>query len=54
MFYIYDTKEKKSVTRPQTIRCNAERVAQSMNIKRCGIDEVDKPENKRRFVIREV
>lgn len=54
MFYVYDTKKDKSVARGFTIRCNAERIAQRMNIQQCGIDEVDKPEDKRRFVIKEV
>ena len=54
MFYIYDTKEKKTITKPQVMRCNAQRVAQYINIKRCGIDEIDKPEDKRRFIIKEI
>ena len=54
MFYIYDTKEKRTATRTGwSIRCNAERVCQAMNIKHEGIEEVDKPANERRFVIKE-
>lgn len=54
MFYIYDTKEKRTATRtPISIRCNAERVCQAMNIKHEGIEETDKPERERRFIIKE-
>lgn len=54
MFWIYDTKEKKTVTRtPISIRCNAERVCQAMNIKHEGVEEVYKKENERRFIIKE-
>ena len=54
MFYIYDTKEKRTATRtPISIRCNAERVCQAMNIKHEGVEEADKPANERRFVIKE-
>ena len=52
MFYIYDTKNKKSVTRPMQLRCNAQRTCQVLNIKYEGVDETEKPENDRRFVIR--
>lgn len=53
-FYVYDTKEKKTIGNGATLRCNAERFCQSMNVRQCGIDEIDKPAMERRFVIREV
>jgi len=54
MFYIYDTKEKRTATRTGwSIRCNAERVCQAMNIKYEGIEEINKPERERRFIIKE-
>ena len=54
MFYIYDTKEKRTATRTGwSIRCNAERVCQAMNIKHEGVEETDKPERERRFIIKE-
>lgn len=54
MFYIYDTKEKRTATRTiWSIRCNAERVCQVMNIKYEGVEEADKPANERRFIIKE-
>lgn len=55
MFRIYDTKEKKFVGNyGNKLRCNADRVAQSMNIRQCGIDECDKKPEDRRFVVREM
>lgn len=53
MFYIYDRQNKKAVTRPMQMRCNAQRTCQVMNIKYVGVDETEKPENERRFVIKE-
>jgi hypothetical protein len=54
MFYIYDTKNKKTATKSGwQIRCNAARVCQAMNIKHEGVEETDKPENERRFIIKE-
>lgn len=54
MFYIYDTKEKRTATRtPISIRCTAVRVCQAMNIKHEGVEEADKPANERRFIIKE-
>ena len=55
MFWIYDTKEKRTATRtPITIRCTAERVCQAMNIKHEGVEEANKPERERRYIIKEV
>lgn len=53
MFYIYDTKERRTVTKCMKLRCNAEKIAYSTNIKQCGIDEVEKPQNQRRFIVKE-
>lgn len=54
MFWIYDTKEKRTATRTVwSLRCNAERVCQAMNIKNEGVEETDKPANERRFIIKE-
>lgn len=54
MFWIYDTKEKRTATRtPISIKCNAERVCQAMNIKHEGVEETNKPANERRFIIKE-
>lgn len=54
MFWIVDTKTKKTATQyGYTIRCNAERRCQAMNIKACGVEECDKPADERRFVIKE-
>ena len=53
MFYIYDTKAKKSATKPMQMRSNAARICQVMNIKHDGVEETDKPENQRRFIIKE-
>lgn len=54
MFYIYDTKNKKSATKPMQMMCNAKRICQVMNIKHEGVEETDKPEGERRFVVKEV
>lgn len=54
MFWIYDTKENRTATRtPISIRCTAVRVCQAMNIKHEGVEETDKPEEARRFIIKE-
>lgn len=54
MFYIYDTKEKRTATQATwSIRVNAIRVCQVMNIKHEGVEETEKPENQRRFIVKE-
>ena len=53
LFYIIDTLTKKSIGNGLQMRCNAVRKAQSMNIRACGIEEMDKAENERRYIIRE-
>lgn len=54
MFYIYDTKEKRTATKTMwSIRSNAIRVCQALNIKNEGVEETDKPEEARRFIIKE-
>ena len=53
-FYVYDTKEKKTVTNGAQYRCNAERTCQAFNIKNEGVEETEKPANERRFIVKEV
>lgn len=54
MYEIIDTKTGKTATAYQwSIRENARRVCQSMNIKRCGLEEIEKPEQQRRYVTKE-
>ncbi len=54
MFQIYDTKAKCYCGRPNEIRVNAIRKCQVANVNICGIDELDKPEEKRRFVVHDL
>lgn len=51
MFYLVDTKENKTIGMYE-IKCNADRRCQALNIRNEGLDEVDKPEADRRFVVR--
>lgn len=54
MYEIIDTKTGKTATAYQwSIRENARRVCQSMNIKRCGLEEIEKPEQQRRYITKE-
>ena len=54
MFNVYDSVEKKNISQfGWKIRCNADRVAQSKNVRQCGINEIEKPENERRFIVKE-
>lgn len=53
MFYVYDTKEKKTVTRGMQYRCNADRACNAINNKRVGIEETEKPVADRRYIVRE-
>ncbi|MCI5919349.1 MAG: hypothetical protein MRZ75_08520 [Roseburia sp.] len=53
-FYVYDTKEKRTCGHGNEIRCNAERKAQRANIMNCGIEETERPEEERRFIVVEI
>jgi len=54
MFQIYDTKAKCYCGRPNEIQVNAARKCQVANVKICGIEELDKPEEERRFVVHDL
>lgn len=54
MFFIYDSVEKKTIGNGFNFRQNAKQFCQYLNITKVDIDEIDKPEDKRRFIIKEV
>lgn len=52
MFNILDTKTNNYIsTFGWLYKCNANKIAQSKNVKVCGIEEIDKPKDKRRFIV---
>lgn len=51
MFYLIDTKENKTIGMYQ-IKCNADRRCQALNVSKEGIEEIDKQECDRRFIVR--
>ena len=53
MFYVYDTKHKTTCGRGCQLYINASRNVQIANIRNCGIEELDKPLEERRFVVKE-
>lgn len=54
MWYIYDKVEKKTVSRHMfELYLNAVRACQAVNIQRVGIEELEKAECDRRYVVKE-
>lgn len=54
MFFIYDSEKRKTIGNGCNLRQNAKQFCQYLNITKVNIDEIDKPEDKRRFIIKEV